>query len=297
MLRFLSNVVFQGNLRAPPVELQGKRVVLTGPTKGGIGFETALALCKWGAHVTLCARNAARAEDAVDTIKEECKQGIVEWKLCDLSMLEQVDQFCSDVERDLQGTQLDILICNAGKVLPAYECDDQGLELTFKSTVLAHLLMVHKLRPKRTVWLTGDIYVLSKGDPDPYLKHSGEEAYNRACLARLLLTRQLKAESVARNDKREFVAVHPGVIATGLMNPSAAVRALMKLLFLKPEQGAQAVILAATMPSQQLHQHEALPYYHYKFGWMKLADSDKANSSELAKRLLVQCNELCEINR
>lgn len=44
MLRVMGCVFRQGNFTAPEVDMTGKNVVVTGPSIGGIGFETALGL-------------------------------------------------------------------------------------------------------------------------------------------------------------------------------------------------------------------------------------------------------------
>lgn len=44
MLRVMGCVLKQGDFTAPAEEMHGKCVVITGPSIGGIGFETALGL-------------------------------------------------------------------------------------------------------------------------------------------------------------------------------------------------------------------------------------------------------------
>lgn len=44
MLRFLGCAVNQGRFTAPEVDMNGKHVLITGTSIGGIGYETALGL-------------------------------------------------------------------------------------------------------------------------------------------------------------------------------------------------------------------------------------------------------------
>jgi NAD(P)-dependent dehydrogenase (short-subunit alcohol dehydrogenase family) len=54
-------------LEAIPIDLSGKRVVVTGAT-AGIGHEAALELAKLGADVTVVGRTDAKAAAAIDAL-------------------------------------------------------------------------------------------------------------------------------------------------------------------------------------------------------------------------------------
>lgn len=293
ILRVLGCMLFQGNLRAPVVDLSGKTVALTGPSPGGIGAKTAAALGKFGARMILGARDPAKASALADSLPG------AEVKELDLADQGSVDAFTDAVADVLDGARLDVLVCNAGVHFNDDRHDASGVETTFRVCALSHLSLIRRLRPRRVVWLTGDIYVLSRGAPDPFLAHSGQDAYNRACLARLLLLRELKSRAKSEGEEETaFVAVHPGVIGTNLMRDAPApVRAVMERVLLSPEQGAQASILAASCPEGELRQEWDVPYFHNKRGWVRLPEGDAAMDAEGAKKLYEQCEELLKSDR
>lgn len=64
------DMYFQGDFKAPIVDMAKQTVVITGPSRGGIGFETALALAQRGAQLLLAARNVEKAEADAELIHE-----------------------------------------------------------------------------------------------------------------------------------------------------------------------------------------------------------------------------------
>ena len=64
------DMYFHEKFKAPIVDMSNETVVITGPSRGGIGFETALALAQRGAQVLLAARNVEKAEKDAELIHE-----------------------------------------------------------------------------------------------------------------------------------------------------------------------------------------------------------------------------------
>jgi len=93
----------------------GKTVIVTG-ANAGIGYETALALYKAGAHVILACRSLENAEQAIAKIQRHAGGGQLETGLLDLSSLASVKQFAESFIKDHQ--QLNYLINNAGIMIP-----------------------------------------------------------------------------------------------------------------------------------------------------------------------------------
>lgn len=91
--------------------------------------------------------------------------------------------------RSLLLAALAVLTCDAGMHPSGLERSGQALD---------HRKIMHLLQPKRIVWRTGDIYVMSIAPPSPRSSVGGMQAYARARLARHLLARHLKK----RNDQR-----------------------------------------------------------------------------------------------
>lgn len=292
ILRVLNCIVYQPKFMAPIVDMSGKTVVVTGPTKGGIGYETALALAKFGARVILAARNPTTAQEAAEAIRSESPSSQIHRVQCDLFKLQSVSD-CAEELKNLASSGVDVLVCNAGAEHHTGQMSEEGVEKTFAVCAMGHYKLINALQPRRVVWVTGDIYVLASKLPDPFLAEAGTQAYMRACLARLWLARELKARYEVAGTPMEVVCVHPGVVNSSFSKLRAMAKRIAGAILISPELGAQASILATTAPSADIHQNWVLPYYHNKQGWLNLPKDDLAMMSEEGKRLSIVCDEIC----
>ncbi|MDI3312769.1 MAG: SDR family oxidoreductase [Mycobacterium sp.] len=93
-----------------PVELAGKRVLLTGASSG-IGEAAAERFARHGATVVAVARRKDRLDAVADRITR--RGGSAMAIACDLSDMDAVDTLVADVEQRLGG--VDILVNNAGR--------------------------------------------------------------------------------------------------------------------------------------------------------------------------------------
>lgn len=294
--RVLSCIVNQPSFTAPVIDMTGKTVVITGPTIGGIGFETAKALATFGASIVLAARNTATASEAAAQIRHAASSTSVQFLQCDVSQLESVAAFAEGLAT-LAPDGIDVLVCNAGATCRQSQKNAEGVEMTFAVCALGHHKLVHLTRPKRLVWVTGESYVLSKGMPDPFENVTGEPAYYKACLARLLLAREWKKQMSREGTPMEVVAVHPGVINSDFFKLGGLLKRIASAVLISAEQGAQASIMTASAPSAEIHQEQVLPYYHNKIGWVDLHHSDPAMDGTAAQKLFEKCDEICGICR
>eukprot|EP00913_Durusdinium_trenchii_P004384 g4063.t1 len=125
--RVTQDMMFQGNFRAPPVDFAGKTVAITGPSRGGIGYETAQVLAERGATVLLCARNLEKAEKDATAIMEETGKKPKVFK-CDVSSLASARACAEEILKE--HPVLDVLINNAGAVFDESGTVDE-VEITF----------------------------------------------------------------------------------------------------------------------------------------------------------------------
>jgi retinol dehydrogenase 12 len=102
--------------------MKGKRVVITGPTKG-IGRVTAVELAKKGAELVLVARDEARAKELATEI------GGADVFIGDLSSIAEVKRVGDEIAKKYD--RIDVLINNAGAINLEREKTVDGLEKTF----------------------------------------------------------------------------------------------------------------------------------------------------------------------
>ncbi|CAE6463109.1 unnamed protein product [Rhizoctonia solani] len=127
----------------PSADLHGKQAIITG-ANSGIGFETAKALARMGAHVVLACRNKDKAETARKDIEQAVQGAQVEVEILDCASLESVRQF---VERwsTREFTKIDILVNNAGRILNTRITTVDGYEDTYQANHLSHTLLALSL--------------------------------------------------------------------------------------------------------------------------------------------------------
>ncbi|HEY5055142.1 MAG TPA: oxidoreductase [Acidobacteriaceae bacterium] len=209
--------------------LAGRRALVTG-ANSGIGFYAALELARKGAHVLLGARDRARGEAAVATIRAEAPGAKVELVLLDLAALEHVRAV---VEAELaRGEGLDLLINNAGVMAPrTRELTADGFEMQFGVNVLGHFALTALLMPAleraavrsglapRVVTIASIAHKRGRidfGDLQSERHYDAMAAYRQSKLGDLMFALELDRRLRAAGSRVMSVAAHPGVAQTPL---------------------------------------------------------------------------------
>jgi len=246
-----------------PAPQAGKLAVITGAT-GGLGFETALALARAGAHVVLTGRNAAKGAAALERIRAQRPDAAVRYAHLDLASLDSVRQFSAVLVRE--HATLDILVNNAGVMAPP-QCrmTSDGLELQFATNYLGHFALTARLLgPLRAAPRARVVSVSSNAqrfaaDFDFAGLGSGTrynpwKAYAASKLACLMFALELQRRSDRAGWGLTSVAAHPGFARTELFanGPGAGgfvhqlnERLLLPWLSQSATAGAQPLIFAA----------------------------------------------------
>ncbi len=227
----------------------GKTVIVTG-ANAGIGFETALALYKAGAHVILACRNLKNAEDALRKIQEQKGTGTLETAILDLSSLAAVKQFAETFLATHK--QLHVLINNAGVMIPPASKTVDGYELQFGVNFLGHFALTGYLYPvlnatphARIVTLSSMAYLHGSIDFDNLKSEKDYEPmreYSQSKLADILFSVELQRRIEAKGDQILSIAAQPGANKTELARHmdqeafTAAVERIGELM--EPWQGA-----------------------------------------------------------
>src|SRR5579863_6523506 len=127
-------------------DIPGRRVIVTG-ANSGIGLAAARVIAAAGAEVTLAVRNIdkGRAAAAATAGKTEVRQ-------LDLASLASVREFAAG-----WNTQVDLLINNAGVMIPPLARTEDGFELQLGTNHLGHFALTNLLLPR----ITGRVVTLS----------------------------------------------------------------------------------------------------------------------------------------
>ncbi|GAB2957227.1 SDR family NAD(P)-dependent oxidoreductase [Hymenobacter coalescens] len=236
-----------------PVQ-HGRTAVVTG-ANSGIGYETALALARKGARVILACRTLKKAEAAQAAITGACPSALVEAMPLDVSSLRSVQAFAEHYRSRYD--RLDLLINNAGIMMPPFALSEDGFENQLATNYLGHFALTGWLLPlltgtpgSRVVTLSSLSFKWAEIDFDD-LHHarkgySRRKAYGQSKRACLVFAFELQRRLAAAGHPTLFVAAHPGLAKTNLDQYFPALIRPLGSLFLQPAwQGALPTLYAA----------------------------------------------------
>jgi len=197
-------------------------ILVTG-SSDGIGRETACILAERGARVILHGRDPERLAAAARAVDARSGSWPVAQELADFASLEAVRQLGASLLD--QFPRIDVLINNAGVIMPERVLTPEGLETTFVVNHLAPLLLTHLLLPALAESPQGRIVNVSSGvqmgarldwDNLQAEKHfDSRGAYALSKLENVLFTvelaRRLRGAGITVN------ALQPGVVTTKLL--------------------------------------------------------------------------------
>lgn len=238
---------------ADDVSAQTGRTFLVTGANAGIGFETAKVLAARGAHVILACRDADRAHAAMDRIRGDVPAAELSFQPLDLADLEQVREAAAAV---LAGPRIDVLINNAGVMIPPKTLTKQGFELQFGVNHLgtfAFTGLVHGHVEDRIV-ITASL--AHKGGTIDFSDLSATRSYHKlpryqmSKLANLLHMFELDRRLGAAERATQAIGCHPGVAITELTRhlpfPLRGMTPLATPFFNSAAQGAWPTLQAAT---------------------------------------------------
>ena len=238
-------------------DLTGNVALVTG-ANSGIGFETALELAKKGAAVVMACRNLEKANTAAEQIRQANPPGTIAVMELDLGNLDSVKAFAAAFQAKFD--RLDLLINNAGIMVPPYGTTAQGFETQIGVNHLGHfaltgLLLDALLRtPKsRVVTVSSGAHRFGQMDFDDLhweqKAYKPNPAYGQSKLANLLFTYELQRKLAATGRETIAVAAHPGWTETNLQRHSGLARFLNPFFAQSQPMGALPTLMAAVDPA------------------------------------------------
>lgn len=235
--------------------LGGQVIIVTGANTG-IGFETARSLAAGGATVIATCRSAEKAASTKQRLPQAHRDSSVETAVMDLASLASIDKFCAQ----LSHRKIDVLVCNAGVMLPKYQETRDGFEQTVGVCHVGHFLLVKRLLPKllsapapRVVMVSSESHrapprLNFNALPYPKAQFRPMKAYGQAKLCNALMAVELHRRYADQGLTACFL--HPGtMVTTDMGRDSALARFAMKLAspFTKTaNQGAATSVFCAT---------------------------------------------------
>jgi NAD(P)-dependent dehydrogenase (short-subunit alcohol dehydrogenase family) len=244
----------------------GAVAVVTG-ANGGLGLEVARELARRGGHVVMAARDQAKAEAAVASIRDQVPGASLELQPLDLASQASVREAA---KRILAGHgRIDILVNNAGLMGISERRTEDGFEMQLAVNHLGHFTLTALLlaallaSPGARV-----VSVTSTGrhagrplDPaNPHLVGDYEpwRAYGQSKLANAHFALELDRRFRAAGAPARSIVVHPGFANTDLQARSVRetgggrsqrfFHAAVRRFGMTPAQGALPLLRAATDP-------------------------------------------------
>lgn len=234
----------------------GKCVIVTGANTG-IGFAAAKVLATRGARVLLACRDEAKAQAAIARIRADIPGADLAFLPCDQADLASVRR-AADIAA--QEARIDVLLNNAGVMVPPLLRTAQGFELQFGVNHLGCFALTCLLLPKlaqtpgaRVVVTASLAHTRGKIDWDDLnaeKSYNASQRYGDSKLANLLFAQELDRRLRAAHSPVTAVACHPGIAGTDLARHLPLVGRLawpvMSLVLNSAEQGAWPALQAAT---------------------------------------------------
>ncbi len=234
----------------------GKTIFITGANTG-LGYEAAKVLAAKNARVLIGCRSTQKAEQAREAILEEHADADVAIVQLDLGNLKSVKQAAAKVAKE---PQLDVLINNAGIMIPPYELTEDGFESQFGVNHLGPFaltsLLLDKLQqtPDARIVSTSSIAhkrgKINFDDINAEKRYNAVQRYAMSKIANLYFAYELQRRLAAAGENTISVAAHPGIADTELTRhlPRALMLAapLLRPLFNTAAQGAWPTLYAAT---------------------------------------------------
>lgn len=240
-------------------DLSGRTFVVTG-ANSGLGLATTRQLARHGAHVVMAVRNEAKGRTALAGVAAAVPEARLELRLLDLADLAAVRAFADGLHSDK--VPVDVVVNNAGVMMPPRQLSPQGQEIQFAGNHLGHFALTGLLldlltagHDPRVVTVSSSLHRRGRIQFDDL---TGERSYSptafyaQSKFANVLFGLELDRRLRAAGSPVRSLLAHPGYAATNLQTtgPTGVTRLAGRIgnrVFAQsPEMGALPQLYAAT---------------------------------------------------
>ncbi len=233
---------------------KGKVVIVTG-SSSGIGFEAAKILANKAASVIIAVRDLEKGNKAAEKIIAQNKNADVKVLELDLANLESVKNFAENFGKTY--SHLDLLINNAGVMIPPYAITADGFELQFGTNHLGHFALTARLLEvllktdkARIVNVASSAHKVGNLNFDDLTwekrSYSAWRAYGDSKISNLYFTYELNRKLKENNLDLLITAAHPGYTATELQRNMGMFEFFNNIFAQDVSMGALPTLRAAT---------------------------------------------------
>ncbi|KAH6671929.1 putative retinol dehydrogenase 12 [Halenospora varia] len=209
-------------------QVKGRTFLITGPSEGGIGAETAISLAHGSpSTILLLGRSLPKIQPTIDAIAKIDSSITVKFISVSLDSLKSVRVAAKAILEDESIPKIDVVINNAAIMACPYALTEDGFESQFGTNHLSHFLLTNLLMPKILAAGPGAVIVnvsstghlwrgvnfdsINFNDGKDYIHfHAYAQAKTANILFSVELNRRLEGKGV-----RSW-ALHPGSISSGL---------------------------------------------------------------------------------
>ena len=276
------------------VNQQGRIAIITGSTSG-IGLETARILAHKQATIIMAVRNLTKGQTVAEMIITESRNENVTPLELDLADLTSVHRFATRFKDKY--TRLDLLINNAGVMVPPYPQTSDGFELQLGTNHLGHftltMLLIDMMKNtsgSRVVNVSSAAHKWGKLEFDDLnwqkRKYKKWQAYGDSKIANLYFTYALQEKLNREKVDVTTAAAHPGWTATDLQRNTPLTSTLNFFFAQNVAMGALPTLYAATSPAVKGGEYYGPDGFMEMKGYpRKVKSVPLSHNSEIAERL------------
>ncbi len=274
---------------------QKSRIAIVTGSSSGIGYETARVLAEKNATVIMAVRNLDKGNAAADKIMAGRQNADITVMELDLANLESVRSFAAKFKENY--SRLDLLINNAGVMMPPYSKTADGFELQFGTNHLGHFALtgllidlINKTPDSRIVNESSGAHNYGELDFDdlnwesrPYKKM---KAYADSKIANIYFTYELQRRLEEAGSNTIVTAAHPGWTATELQRHTSLFSFLNPFFAQDITMGALPTLYAAVGPDVKGGDYYGPSGWREIKGYPKKVESNKlSHDDKIAAKL------------